>query len=103
MKRLEYERKLRTGAAHARNASDAVMLLAQIAREQRRLRQESATLERRVRRIHQRLQELAAAEARVAPVVQRRFQQRNGEPVRRSTSADAAPPPADTAEMTLLY
>jgi len=70
MKRLDYSRKVRTVHAHARNAAEAVMFLAQFARERHRLHQERKSLERRMRKIEARLTEIAGTETRLVPVLQ---------------------------------
>jgi hypothetical protein len=72
MKRLEYVRRIRSVPAHAtaRNAAEAVMVLAHVARERHRLQQERRSLGKRIDRIEARLIEIAGAERRLVPVIQ---------------------------------
>lgn len=70
MKRLEYERRIRTAPGHARTAAEAVMCLAQVARERHRLGQEQRTLAKRMQRIEARLSAIAATETRLVPMIQ---------------------------------
>jgi len=70
MKRLEYERRIRTAPGHARNAAEAVMCLAQVARERHRLGQEQRTLAKRMQRIEARLTAIAATETKLVPMIQ---------------------------------
>jgi hypothetical protein len=70
MRRLEYERRIRTAPGHARNAAEAVMYLAQVARERHRLGQEQRTLVKRMQRIEARLTAIAATETKLAPMIQ---------------------------------
>ena len=69
MRRLEYTRNMPTPRAHARNAADAVLVLAQVARERQRLEQERQSLAKRMRRIELRLTQIAGAETRLVPVI----------------------------------
>jgi hypothetical protein len=69
MRRLEYTRNLRSMRTHARNAAEAVLLLAHVARERQRLEQERKSLEKRMRRIELRLTQIAGAETRLVPVI----------------------------------
>lgn len=70
MRRLEYERRTRTVPGHARNAAEAVMCLAQVARERHRLGQERRTLAKRIQRIEARLTAIAATETKLVPLIQ---------------------------------
>lgn len=70
MRRLEYERKVRSTPCRARDSTEAVLILAQIARERKRLEQERHTLMRRVGRIDFRLGEIGATETRIVPIIQ---------------------------------
>jgi hypothetical protein len=98
MRRLEYTRRTRSTPANARNATEAVMFLAHVGRERNRLAQEKTTLEKRIRRIDARLDEIAGTETRLVPVIQSGLQ-RAGDGVGRY------PPPAAAAapEATLRY
>jgi hypothetical protein len=105
MRRLDYTRKARSVPLNARNAAEAVMFLAQVARERHRLEQEKHTLDRRIRRIELRLGEIARTEGRLVPVVRR-----NGEPGDRPASPPAAAAPQRPAvlppgvtQVTLTY
>ena len=70
MKRLEYERRIRTAPGHARNAAEAVMFLAQVARERHRLGQEQRSLVKRMQRIQARLSAIAETETKLVPMLQ---------------------------------
>ena len=70
MRRLEYTRILRGRAMQARNAAEAVMHLAQFARERHRLQQERSTLAKRLQRIDTRLVEITSSETRLVPMAQ---------------------------------
>ena len=71
MKRLEFTRSMRgVGArSHARNATEAVMVLAHVTRERHRLEQERRSLEKRMRRIEHRLTQIAGTETKLVPVI----------------------------------
>lgn len=69
MRRLEYQRKVRTPPSHARDSAEAVLVLAQIVRERRRLEQERNTLLRRIGRINIRLTEIDSTETKIVPVI----------------------------------
>ena len=69
MRRLEYQRKVRTVPFQARNSADPVLFLAQIVRERRRLEQELGTLMRRIGRINVRLDEIGTTETKIVPVI----------------------------------
>src|SRR3954447_3057706 len=87
MKRLEIVRRfksVRGVAGQARNAAEAVMVLAHVARERHRLEQERHSLGKRLTRIDARLTEIAGTEMRLVPAIQ-------AIPYR---PAGAAPPPA---------
>jgi hypothetical protein len=70
MRRLEFTRVVRGRVAHARNAAEAVMHLAQFARERHRLQQEREVLTKRLLRIDARLTEIVGSETRLAPMAQ---------------------------------
>lgn len=99
MRRLEYARRIRGATGRARNAAEAVMFLANIARERHRLDQERKTLEGRIRRIEARLTAISATETKLVPRL--RFD------VPPAAAAPAAPPPTTprsaAAMMTLQY
>jgi len=69
MRRLEYERRMRTVPTYGRRTADAVMVLAQVARERRRLGEEQRSLVKRMKRIEVRLSEIAATETRLVPQI----------------------------------
>ena len=70
MKRLEYTRSIRSVPGHARNAAEAVMVLAHVARERHRLEQERRSLAKRLIRIDARLIAIAGTETRLVPAIQ---------------------------------
>jgi hypothetical protein len=73
MKRLEIVRRfksVRGVAGQARNAAEAVMVLAHVARERHRLEQERRSLGKRLTRIDARLTEIAGTEMRLVPTIQ---------------------------------
>lgn len=70
MKRIEFMGHRRKSAAQSRNSVDAVMMLAQISLERRRLEQERASLEKRLKRIDGRLTMIAGTETRLLPAIQ---------------------------------
>jgi len=73
MKRLECIRRFRSVrgvAGQARNAAEAVMVLAHVARERHRLEQERRSLGKRLTRIDARLTEIAGTEMRLVPAIQ---------------------------------
>jgi hypothetical protein len=107
MKRLEIVRRFRSVrgvAGQARNAAEAVMVLAHVARERHRLEQERRSLGKRITRIEARLTEIAGAEMRLVPAIQA-MPHRPAEPA----PAAAAPPPrrpllpAGVTQVTLQY
>ena len=69
MRRLEYQRKVRCAPFQARNSAEAVLFLAQIVRERRRLEQERHTLLKRIGRINLRLDEIGSTETRIVPAI----------------------------------
>jgi len=69
MKRLEFVHHRRKSSLQSRGAADAVMLLAQITLERRRLQQERSSLEKRLLRIDGRLQDIAGTETRLLPTI----------------------------------
>jgi hypothetical protein len=70
MKRLDYERRMRTVPTYGRRTADPAMLLAQVTRERKRLGEEQRALIKRMRRIEARLTAIAAAETRLVPMIQ---------------------------------
>jgi hypothetical protein len=70
MRRLEYERRTCALPTFGRKTADPAMVLAQVARERRRLGEEHRSLVKRVRRIEARLSEIATAESRLLPKIQ---------------------------------
>ena len=70
MRRLEYNRKVRSAPFRAEDSAEAVIALAQMVRERRRLQQERHTLLRRIGRIDFRLGEIGASETRIVPILQ---------------------------------
>jgi len=73
MKRLESIRRFRSVrgvAGQVRNAAEAVMVLAHVARERHRLEQERRSLGKRLTRIDARLTEIAGTEMRLVPTIQ---------------------------------
>ena len=70
MRRLEYNRKVRSAPFRADDSTEAAIALAQIVRERRRLQQERHTLLRRIGRIEFRLGEIGATETRIVPMLQ---------------------------------
>jgi len=100
VKRLECPRRIRSLPGQARNAAEAVMHLAHVTRERRRLEQERVSLERRMRTIKTRLTAIAGAETRLVPLIQ----------PAPPPAAEAAPAavvprmlPAGVMEVTLQY
>src|SRR3954468_9591293 len=109
MKRLEIVRRFRSVrgvAGQARNAAEAVMALAHVARERHRLEQERNSLGKRLTRIDERLTEIAGKEMRLGPTIQAIPQRPSG-----AGPAPAAPPavrpraplPAGVTQVTLQY
>lgn len=108
MKRLECIRRFRSVrgvAGQARNAAEAVMVLAHVARERHRLEQERRSLGKRLTRIDARLTEIAGTEMRLVPTIQ-------AMPHRATDSESAALPvpvrvraglPAGVTQVTLQY
>jgi len=70
MKRLEYTRRIRTVPGHVRNAAEAVMYLAHVARERYRLEQERKSLAKRIQRIEVRLTQISGTETKLVPAMQ---------------------------------
>jgi hypothetical protein len=101
MRRLEYTRRIPTARPRTRTAAEAVMALAQVARERHRLEQERRGLERRLQRIDSRLTQIAGTETKLVPAIQGVLQ-------RKASIAPgevlAAPPRVDRlGEVTLHY
>src|ERR1051326_5405624 len=69
MGRLEYQLKVRCVPPQARNSAEAVLFLAQIVRERRRLEQERSTLLQRIGRINLRLDEIGTTETKIVPAI----------------------------------
>src|SRR5215831_9820382 len=69
MRRLEYQRKVRSAKFQARDSAGAVLFLAQIVRERRRLEQERSTLMQRIGRIDCRLGEIGSTETKIVPTI----------------------------------
>jgi|SRR5215813_8591559 len=69
MKRLEFVHQRRKSPLQSRGAADAVMMLAQITLERRRLEQEKTSLEKRLLRIDGRLDAIAGTETRLLPTI----------------------------------
>src|ERR1051326_3433435 len=69
MRRLEYQRKVRCVPLQARNSAEAVLFLAQIVRERRRLEQGRSTLLQRIGRINLRLDEIGTTETKIVPAI----------------------------------
>jgi hypothetical protein len=102
MKRLDYARKARPVRGHGTNAAEAVMALAQVARERHRLEQERRGLEMRLRRIELRLTEIAGAEIRLVPAIQLAMRR----PDARAAAGPIVAVPSEVdrlAEVTLQY
>src|SRR4051812_13689044 len=94
MRRLEYTRRTRTATTRASSATEAVMALAQFARERQRLQQERAGIEKRIRRIDGRLLEIASTETRLVPLIQHGLQRLPSSHGATSRGADVVPPGA---------
>jgi hypothetical protein len=70
MRRLEFERpRTRSVRSTPRTSAEAVMVLAQVSRERNRLGQERQSLAKRMKRIESRLNAIAVAETKLAPMV----------------------------------
>jgi hypothetical protein len=110
MKRLEIVRRfksVRGVAGQARNAAEAVMVLAHVARERHRLEQERRSLGKRLTRIDERLTEIAGTEMRLVPTIQA-MPHRPADPeapvVPIAVPVRARPPlPAGVTQVTLQY
>ena len=102
MKRLEYVRRNRSIPGHAKSATEAVMCLAQCARERHRLQQERRSLAKRLTRIDARLGSLVVTETRLAPMIQARVAASQLESGRTAPTPRAALP-AGVTEVTLQY
>ena len=101
MRRLEYTRKTPTARPRTRTAAEAVMALAQVARERHRLEQERRGLARRLQRIDLRLTEITGTETKLVPAIQG-VMQRNGPPPSREPLT-APHPPDRLGDVTLQY
>jgi hypothetical protein len=91
MKRLDYTRPIRSAPGRARNAAEAVMVLASVARERHRLQQERRSLAKRMHRIDARLTAIAGTETRLVPTIQV------------PAPAREAPLPRGVTQVTLQY
>jgi hypothetical protein len=69
MRRLEFARLTRTVPTVGRRTADPAMILAQVARERRRLGEEQRALVKRMKRIEARLTAIAAAETKLVPMI----------------------------------
>ena len=110
MKRLESIRRFRSVrgvAGQARNAAEAVMVLAHVARERHRLEQERRSLGKRLTRIDARLTEIAGTEMRLVPTLQAMPQRPEAEPSPSMTLPLPVRPrtllPAGVTQVTLQY
>jgi hypothetical protein len=110
MKRLEIVRRFRSVrgvAGQARNAAEAVMVLAHVARERHRLEQERRSLGKRLTRIDARLTEIAGTEMRLVPTIQAMPHRPAGpEPAAVAATMPPrarAPLPAGVTQVTLQY
>src|SRR3954466_3578998 len=95
MKRLEIVRRFKSVPGvpgHARNAAEAVMVLAHVARERHRLEQERRSLGQRLTRIDARLTEIAGTEMRLVPTIQAMPHRPGGSAPPRPPIARAGPP-----------
>lgn len=102
-RRLDYPRRLGV-PARARNAAEAVMVLAHVARERHRLEQERVSLERRMRRILARLTAIAGQETRLVPLIRPPAKVPPVQPADTRVDPSLSPPlPSGLAEMTLQY
>jgi hypothetical protein len=110
MKRLESIRRFRSVrgvAGQARNAAEAVMVLAHVARERHRLEQERRSIGKRLTRIDERLTEIAGTEMRLVPTIQAMphrpaVSDPSGVPIAVPVRAPA-PLPAGVTQVTLQY
>ena len=106
MRRLEYLRRTRSAPGRVKNATEAVMCLAQVARERHRLQQERRGLAKRLSRIDARLGALVHTETRLAPMIQARVAASQLEAQRTTPPAPLARSahlPVGVTEVTLQY
>ena len=109
MKRLESIRRFRSVrgvAGQVRNAAEAVMVLAHVARERHRLEQERRSLGKRLTRIDARLTEIAGTEMRLVPTIQavpHRPADSEASPPLPLPVRARAPLPAGVTQVTLQY
>jgi len=109
MKRLESIRRFRSVrgvAGQVRNAAEAVMVLAHVARERHRLEQERRSLGKRLTRIDARLTEIAGTEMRLVPTIQampHRPPDPEPSPAMPLPLRARAPLPAGVTQVTLQY
>lgn len=103
-RRLECSRRIRSVPGRARNSAEAIMFLAEVARERHRLEQERRSLDVRIAKIVKRLGSIADAETRLVPLIHL------GTPAAAGGTATTAPPPArhnvvppGVTEITLQY
>ena len=90
MRRLEYSRRVRAVPGHARNAAEAMMYLANVARERHRIDQEKRALLKRLRTLDNRLTAIAGEETKLVPMM-------NTRPITADAAALPVPPPAPAA------
>jgi hypothetical protein len=74
MRRLEFNRRVRSVPFRSEDSTEAAISLAQIVRERQRLQQERHTLLTRIGRIDFRLGEIGATETRIVPMLQPKTQ-----------------------------
>ena len=103
MKRLEFSRKVRTSRCQARDSTEAVIALAQIARERKRLEQERYTLMKRIGRIDFRLGEIGATETRIVPIIAMTVQPGASKPPSEAKISLQSMVPRRFAEFTMQY
>jgi hypothetical protein len=101
---LEYQRKVRSAPFRASNSAGAVLFLAQIVRERRRLEQERSALLKRIGRINFRLDEIGSTETKIVPTI--KVSEPNAPPkvaVRSSDMERQLTLPTGFTEFTLQY
>jgi len=107
MRRLEYQRRVRGLRFQGRNSAEAVLFLAQIVRERRRLEQERSTLLQRIGRINLRLDEIGSTEAKIVPSIKVASEPADPDPLRGAVRGSAMerqhPLPTGFTEFTLEY
>jgi hypothetical protein len=105
VKRLEYRRRIRSVPGHARNAAEAVMYLAHVARERHRLEQEQNSLVKRISRIRARLARIAGAETKLVLPIHPGARPSEAPPLPPAAveRAPALPLPAGITQVTFTY